>query len=66
VVVGDLLNFGAAGSAMAGVSAAYFCYPISPGGLLDAAAKFAQAAGDADVHAVVNMAPDLRQTRREE
>jgi NAD(P)H dehydrogenase (quinone) len=55
VVVGDLLNFGAAGSAMAGVSAAYFCYPISPGGLLDTTTKFAQAADDAGVHAVVNM-----------
>lgn len=55
VVEGDLLDFGAVSSAMAGVTAAYFCYPIAPGGLLDATAKFAQAASEAGVRAVVNM-----------
>jgi len=40
---------------MVGVTAAYFCYPISPGGLLQATALFAQAASEAGVHAVVNM-----------
>jgi uncharacterized protein YbjT (DUF2867 family) len=55
VVVGDLLDFEAVGSALAGVSAAYFCYPIDPGGLLDATVIFAQAATEAGVRAVVNM-----------
>lgn len=39
---------------MAGVDAAYFCYPILPG-LLDATTIFAQAATEAGVGAVVNM-----------
>jgi uncharacterized protein YbjT (DUF2867 family) len=55
VLTGDLLDFGAVSSAMSGVSAAYFCYPIDPGGLLDATAIFAQAATEAGVGAVVNM-----------
>src|ERR1700759_2919726 len=55
VVTGDLLDFGQVSSAMAGVTAAYFCYPISPGGLLPATAIFAQAASEAGVRAVVNM-----------
>ena len=48
VVEGDLLDFGAVSSAMAGVTAAYFCYPINPG-LLEATTIFAQAAGEAGV-----------------
>jgi NAD(P)H dehydrogenase (quinone) len=55
IVEGDLLDFRAVTSAMSGVSAAYFCYPIAPGGLLPATAIFAQAAGEAGVEAVVNM-----------
>jgi len=55
VVEGDLLDFHAVSSAMSGVSAAYFCYPIAPGGLLPATAIFAQAASEAGVDAVVNM-----------
>jgi NAD(P)H dehydrogenase (quinone) len=55
VVVGDLLDFEAVSSAMAGVRAAYFCYPIAPGGVLQATAVFAQAASEAGVRAVVNM-----------
>lgn len=55
VVEADLLDFGAVSSAMAGVSAAYFCYPIDPGGLLEATAIFAQAAAEAGVGSVVNM-----------
>ncbi len=54
IVSGDLLDFHAVSSAMAGVTAAYFCYPITPG-LLDATAIFAQAATEAGVDAVVNM-----------
>ena len=55
VVQGDLLDFGAVSSAMAGVTGAYFCYPIDPGGLLEATTIFAQAASEAGVRAVVNM-----------
>jgi uncharacterized protein YbjT (DUF2867 family) len=55
VVQADLLDFGAVSSAMAGVSAAYFCYPIDPGGLLEATAIFAQATAEAGVRSVVNM-----------
>jgi NAD(P)H dehydrogenase (quinone) len=55
VVEGDLLDFHAVSSAMSGVSAAYFCYPIAPGGLLPATAIFAQAASEAGIDAVVNM-----------
>src|SRR6478609_11856789 len=55
VVAGDFLDFDAVSSAMADVTAAYFCYPISPGGLLQATTVFAQAASEAGVHAVVNM-----------
>ena len=55
IVEGDLLDFHAVSSAMAGVSAAYFCYPISTGGLLPGTAIYAQAASEAGVGAVVNM-----------
>lgn len=55
IVTGDLLDLGDVSSALAGVRAAYFCYPIDPGGLLDATAIFAQAASEAGVRAVVNM-----------
>jgi NAD(P)H dehydrogenase (quinone) len=55
IVEGDLLDFRAVSAAMAGVSAAYFCYPIAPGTLLPATAMFAQAATEAGVDAVVNM-----------
>jgi NAD(P)H dehydrogenase (quinone) len=54
IVTGDLLDFGSVSSALAGVTAAYFCYPILPG-LLDATTIFAQAATEAGVKAVVNM-----------
>jgi uncharacterized protein YbjT (DUF2867 family) len=54
IVTGDLLDFASVSSALAGVAAAYFCYPIVPG-LLDATAIFAQAASEAGVKAVLNM-----------
>src|SRR5271156_2725413 len=54
VVQGDLLDFAAVSAATAGVSAAYFNYPVAPG-LVEATANFAQAASEAGVHAVVNM-----------
>src|SRR3984893_10879091 len=56
VIHGDLLDFDAVSSAMVGVTAAYFCYPIDPPRLIEATAIFAQAAGEAGVRAVVNMA----------
>ena len=55
IVEGDLLDFRAVSSALSGVTAAYFCYPIAPGSLLPATAIFAQAASEAGVGAVVNM-----------
>jgi hypothetical protein len=50
---------------LAGVSAAYFCYPIAPGGLLQATALFAQAASEAGatprlVQHVSHVAQDYR------
>ena len=51
---GDLLDFPAVSAATAGVSAAYFNYPVAPG-LVEATANFVQAASEAGVHAVVNM-----------
>ena len=54
IVQGDLLNFDSISAATAGVTAAYFNYPIRPG-LIEATANFAQAASEAGVHAVVNM-----------
>jgi NAD(P)H dehydrogenase (quinone) len=55
VVQGDLLDFHAVSAATAGVTRAYFCYPISPSGLVEATAIFAQAASEAGIQAVVNM-----------
>jgi uncharacterized protein YbjT (DUF2867 family) len=54
IVTGDMLDFASASSALAGIAAAYFCYP-NVTGLLDATAIFAQAATEAGVTAVVNM-----------
>jgi uncharacterized protein YbjT (DUF2867 family) len=54
VVVGELLEHDDVIRAAAGTSAAYFCYPISPG-LIQATAYFADAAKRAGVKAVVNM-----------
>jgi NAD(P)H dehydrogenase (quinone) len=55
VVAADLLDFAGVSSAMAGVTAGYFCYPIDPGRLLEATTLFAQAASEAGVRAIVNM-----------
>lgn len=54
VVLGDLLDLNAVRSALEGIRTAYFVYPIAPG-LIDATARFAQAAKEAGVEAVVNM-----------
>jgi NAD(P)H dehydrogenase (quinone) len=53
-VQGDLLDFPSVSAATAGVTAAYFNYPVAPG-LVEATANFVQAASEAGVHAVVNM-----------
>jgi NAD(P)H dehydrogenase (quinone) len=54
VILGDLLDIDSVRSAMEGVSAAYFVYPLIPG-LIDAAAYFAQAAREARLSSIVNM-----------
>jgi NAD(P)H dehydrogenase (quinone) len=54
VVVGELLEHEDVIRATAGTSAAYFCYPVSPG-LIQATAYFAHAAKRATLKAVVNM-----------
>jgi uncharacterized protein YbjT (DUF2867 family) len=54
VVKGELLEHDDVIRAAAGTSAAFFCYPISPG-LIQATAYFADAAKRAGVKAVVNM-----------
>ncbi len=54
VSVGDLLDHDDAIRATAGTSAAYFCYPVSPG-IISATAYFADAAKRAGLSAVVNM-----------
>jgi NAD(P)H dehydrogenase (quinone) len=55
VVQGDLLDFPSVSAATAGVTAAYFNYPITPG-LIEATANFAQAASEAGVHAEIGRA----------
>lgn len=52
--IGDLLDLDDARSALEGVDAAYFVYPIAPG-LIQATAYFAQAAKEAGVDSIVNM-----------
>lgn len=54
IVSGDLRDLKAVGDALAGVQAAYFCYPIEPG-LIEATTVFAQAAREANVGSIVNM-----------
>src|ERR1700722_8464808 len=54
VVVGGLLEHEDVIRATAGTSAAYFCYPVSPG-LIQATAYFAHAAKRAALKVVVNM-----------
>ena len=52
--VGDLLEIDQVRSAMEGVTAAYFVYPLLPG-LITATAYFAQAAAEAGLKSIVNM-----------
>ncbi len=53
VVVGDLLDIDSVRAALEDVSAAYFVYPLSPN-ILEGTVKFAQAAKEAGVGAIVN------------
>lgn len=54
VVIGDLFDINAIRSALEGVVAAYFVYPVAPG-LITATVNFAQAAKEADTRAVLNL-----------
>lgn len=54
VVVGDLQEIDTVRTAMEGVEAAYFVWPVAPG-LLGAAVNFAQAAKEAGVGTIVNL-----------
>src|SRR5260370_33692831 len=54
-VFGDFLNLDDVRAALRGVAGAYFCYPIRPG-IIQATALFAQAAKEASVKCVVNIA----------
>lgn len=54
VVVGDLQEIDTVRTAMEGVEAAYFVWPVAPG-LLSAAVNFAQAAKEAGVGNIVNL-----------
>src|ERR1700730_18375982 len=54
VVMGELLEHDDVTRAATGTSAAYFCYPVSPG-LIPATAYFADAAKRAGLEAVVNL-----------
>jgi uncharacterized protein YbjT (DUF2867 family) len=53
VVTGDLLDIDSVRAALEDVSAAYFVYPLSPN-ILEGTVKFAQAAKEAGVNAIVN------------
>jgi len=54
IVIGELLEHDDVMRAADGISAAYFCYPVSPG-LIQATAYFADAAKRAALKVVVNM-----------
>jgi uncharacterized protein YbjT (DUF2867 family) len=54
VVVGDLLDINTLGTALDGVDAACFVWPVAPG-LLTAVVNFAQAAREAGTKAVLNL-----------
>jgi len=54
IVIGDLLEIDTVVSAMTGVDAAYFVWPVQPG-LITATVNFAQAAKETDVGTIVNL-----------
>ncbi|AYL94339.1 NmrA family NAD(P)-binding protein [Mucilaginibacter celer] len=55
IVLGDLLDFDSVTAALKGITGAYFVYPVIVPGILDATAKFAQAALENGLEMVVNM-----------
>ncbi len=59
-VAGELLDINTTRSAVEGVDAAYFCWPVKPG-LIYATVNFAQAAMEAGVSTIIN----LRSANRE-
>jgi NAD(P)H dehydrogenase (quinone) len=63
VVLGDLTDFNSVDAALSGITTAFFLYPVTVPGILDAAAYFAQAASEAKVELIVNMSQ--RTARRE-
>jgi uncharacterized protein YbjT (DUF2867 family) len=64
-VIADLLDLDSIGSALEGVTAAYFVYRISDTGLLDTTAFMAQAAKDAGVKGPRQHISDIGAARRE-
>jgi len=63
VVEGDLTDFASVSSALKGITGAYFLYPVTVPGLLEAATYFAQAALEENVGLIVNISQ--RTSRRE-
>lgn len=63
VVEGDLSDFDSVSAALKGISSAYFVYPVTVPGLLEATSYFAQAALEENVELIVNMSQ--RTSRRE-
>lgn len=63
VVLGDLSDFNSISAAMKGISGAFFLFPVTVPGILEAAAYFAQAALEENVGLIVNMSQ--RSSRRE-
>jgi hypothetical protein len=55
IVQGDLSDFEAVNEALKGITTAYFVFPVTVPGLLEATAVFAQAALEQSVAAIVNM-----------
>jgi len=55
VVPGDLTDFDSVSAALKGITRAFFLYPVTVPGILDAAAYFAQAASEANVELIINM-----------
>lgn len=55
IIQGDLSDFDAVSSALKGISAAYYVYPIQSPGIVEATGYFAQAAAEEGVRAIVNM-----------
>lgn len=63
IVMGNLLEFNDVSAALKGISKAYFVYPVTVPGLLEATVYFAQAAVEEKLQVVVNMSQ--RTSRRD-